>query len=171
MKNKQLLTGIMVIAIIGILTAGGVLYTNNQKSMSTDTANQPTQQSTTRVNQQDTAGGGTTSTQIGEQNSVTNPEYADGQYMAVGTYISPGGQETIAVSVTLKNSLLTSVEVTPNATLPISASFQKKFADGIASVVVGKSINEIQLDAISGSSLTPKGFVNALEEIKIAAQV
>lgn len=172
MQNKQLITGIMVIAVIGILTAGGVLYSQNQSKVSPA----PKQVVETNVTTQATpdlsaAAGGTMPTTIGQEGTgMTNPEFMDGEYSAVGTYTSPGGQETIDVTVTLKNSIVTSVEVTPNATLPISANFQRKFADGVAEVVVGKAITDIKLDAVSGSSLTPKGFVDALEEIKIAAQ-
>jgi len=172
MQNKQLITGIMVIAVIGILTAGGVLYSQNQSKVSPA----PKQVVETDVTTQATpdlsaAAGGTMPTTIGQENSgVTNPDFMDGEYSAVGTYTSPGGQETIDVTVTLKNSIVTAVEVTPNATLPISANFQRKFADGVAEVVVGKAITDIKLDAVSGSSLTPKGFADAIEEIKIAAQ-
>jgi len=172
MQNKQLLTGVMVIAVIGILTAGSMFYSQNQ----TKVASAPKKVVETDAQMQATsdmnaAAGGTMPTTIGQEDSgMTNPEFIDGEYKAVGTYTSPGGQETIDVTLTLKNSVVTAVDVTPNATLPISAGFQRKFADGVAEVVVGKAITDIKLDAVSGSSLTPKGFADALEEIKISAQ-
>ncbi len=171
MQNKQLITGIMVIAVIGILTAGGVMYSSNQKKAAPVSPSQSVTETQSMPDAQNAAAGGTMPTTIGQEDSgMTNPEFMDGEYMAVGTYTSPGGQETVDVKLTLQNSIVTAVEVTPNATLPISAGFQRKFADGVAEVVVGKAITDIKLDAVSGSSLTPKGFADALEEIKIAAQ-
>jgi hypothetical protein len=37
-------------------------------------------------------------------------------------------------------------------------------------MVVGKNISELQLTKVSGSSLTPQGFMDALEKIKAEAQ-
>ncbi len=41
-----------------------------------------------------------------------------------------------------------------------------KFAGGISDVVVGKNINDIDVDKVSGSSLTSGGFNEAIEKIK-----
>jgi uncharacterized protein with FMN-binding domain len=97
--------------------------------------------------------------------------YKDGTYTVMGDYTSPGGEEQIEVTVTLANNQVTSAEVTPQATRPMSQKFQGIFKDNFKEFVMGKNISEIQLDAVSGSSLTPKGFNNALEKIKAEAQV
>ncbi len=39
-----------------------------------------------------------------------------------------------------------------------------------AFVVVGKKIDEVQLTKVAGSSLTPKGFMDALEKVKTEAK-
>lgn len=92
--------------------------------------------------------------------------YKDGNYEAVGSYVSPGGEETVNVKLTLKDNVITDSEVVGNATLPASVKFQDVFIENYKQYVVGKNIDEVQLDVISGSSLTPKGFNDALELIK-----
>ncbi|WP_421741146.1 FMN-binding protein [Cellulomonas sp.] len=94
----------------------------------------------------------------------------DGTYSATGTYESPAGQETVAVSLTLADGVVTAVEVTPEATNPTSKQFQTTFASGVADVVVGQPIDGLSVDAVSGSSLTPEGFNDALAQIVADAQ-
>ena len=96
--------------------------------------------------------------------------FTDGTYAATGSYESPAGQETVAVSVTLADGVVTAVEVTPEATNPTSKQWQTKFASGVADVVVGQPIEGLSVDAVSGSSLTPEGFNAALAEIVADAQ-
>lgn len=100
--------------------------------------------------------------------STSNVSYTDGTYTAVGNYQSPGGAEEIGVTVTLKDNVITDVSVEPKATRGISVNMQKMFADNYKPMVVGKNINEVHLGKVSGSSLTPKGFNDAL--VKIEAQ-
>jgi hypothetical protein len=95
--------------------------------------------------------------------------YTDGTYEAMGTYTSPNGQEEIDVSITLAGDVITAVTVTPEASNPQAVSYQKQFADGIAEVVVGKSIDEIEVSRVAGSSLTSGGFNEAVEAIKAEA--
>ncbi|WP_368497528.1 hypothetical protein [Herbiconiux sp. A18JL235] len=95
--------------------------------------------------------------------------YADGTYEATGGYTSPNGQEEVDVSVTLEGDVITAVTVTPEATNPNSVNYQTQFADGIAAVVVGKDIDEIEVSRVAGSSLTSGGFNKAIETIKSEA--
>ncbi|WP_291050325.1 hypothetical protein [Herbiconiux sp.] len=95
--------------------------------------------------------------------------YTDGTYEATGTYTSPNGKEEIDVSLTLAGDVITAVTVTPEATNPNSVNYQNQFADGIAAVVVGKDIDEIDVSRVAGSSLTSGGFNEAVETIKSEA--
>jgi len=92
--------------------------------------------------------------------------YKDGTYEATGSYTSPNGQEEVDVSVTLTGDVITAVTVTPEATNPNSINYQTQFADGIAAVVEGKNIDEIDVSRVAGSSLTSGGFNEAIETIK-----
>ena len=96
--------------------------------------------------------------------------YKDGEYTARGEYISPGGPQSVGVTVTLSNSVITAVSVDTSQTKGPSLEYQGKFAGGISDVVVGKSIDEIEVDKVSGSSLTSGGFNEAITLIKEEAQ-
>ncbi len=96
--------------------------------------------------------------------------YKDGSYSAVGSYVSPGGEETIKVDLTLKDNVVTSVKTTAQATKPESKRWQQTFISGYESMVVGKKIEEVSLTKVSGSSLTPKGFMDALAKIETQAK-
>lgn len=96
--------------------------------------------------------------------------YKNGVYTAEGDYKSPAGPEQIKVSLTLQDGIITEAEVTPEATLPKSQYFQGQFASGYKEMVIGKKINEVQLDKVAGSSLTPKGFNDAVTKIMKQAQ-
>lgn len=96
--------------------------------------------------------------------------YQNGTYEVMGQYMSPGGPEQIAVKLTLQDGLITTAEVKPQAERPNSVKFQGIFADNYKEFVLGKNIDELKLDKVAGSSLTPKGFNDALEKIKAEAQ-
>ncbi len=102
--------------------------------------------------------------------STTASPYKDGTYTATGHYSSPGGAETIGVSLTLKDGVITDATVTPEATRPMSMRMQGMFTENYKPLVVGKSLDEVSLTKVSGSSLTPKGFNDAVAQIKTEAQ-
>lgn len=120
-----------------------------------------------------------TTTDSGEASSTTAPDstdttttsgsYTDGDYTESAEYESPNGTEEITVDVTLADGVITAVTVTGDGDNPNSKLYQSKFAGGIADVVVGKSIDEISVDKVAGSSLTSDGFNDAIDAIKADA--
>ncbi len=96
--------------------------------------------------------------------------YKNGTYSADGEYRSPAGAESITVSLTLVNDVITDATVTPHATNKRSIQMQDAFISGFKQLVVGKNIDEVTLDKVSGSSLTPKGFNDAIAKIKVQAK-
>ncbi len=96
--------------------------------------------------------------------------YKDGTYTVTGKYVSPGGPREVGVTVTLKDGIVTDSTFEGRATDPASMRFQKEFAEGYKAMVVGKPIEDLALTKVSGSSLTPKGFNDALEQIRAKAQ-
>lgn len=97
--------------------------------------------------------------------------YTDGTYDAVGTYTSPAGEEEIDVSLTIEDNVIVDVVVTSDPSNATTKNYQSKFKEGVAGVVVGQKIDEVAFEGnINGSSLTPQGFLNALEMIKAQAQ-
>lgn len=112
---------------------------------------------------------GCASTETGAAGAPTDASYADGTYSAQGGYVSPGGQQQVAVELTLENDVVTAVTVTPEGQDPQSLGFQEKFAGGIAAEIVGKDIDTLDVTRVAGSSLTSGGFNAALSTIKADA--
>ncbi|WP_313355460.1 FMN-binding protein [Microbacterium sp.] len=92
--------------------------------------------------------------------------YADGTYAAEGSYRTPETVETIAVTLTIADDTVTDVEVVGDPLAPESKNFQGQFIAGISDVVVGKKLDELQVDRVAGSSLTSDGFDQAVVRIK-----
>lgn len=101
--------------------------------------------------------------------SASTGNYKDGVYEAEGSYSNPSGQSKVKVEVTLADGVISVVKVTPEATNGTSKGYQQKFASGIAPAAVGKSIDELDISKVSGSSLTSQGFNQAIDQIKADA--
>ncbi len=151
-NRKQVTTSLIILIATVLLIIGAVMVTKNDKESETQsTANsQPTQK---------------TSTTTGSSN------YKEGTYTAVGDYQSPGGQEEIKITITInKDGTVSSTDAQTQAISSDGARFQQKFITGYKSQVVGKNIDDINLDQVSGSSLTPIGFNDAISKIQDQAQ-
>lgn len=98
-------------------------------------------------------------------------QYKNGTYSVTGNYVSPGGPRELNVTITLTDGLITQAETVGTATDATSKRFQGEFVENFKPMVVGKNIDGIVLTKVSGSSLTPKGFNDALEKIKAEAKV
>ena len=96
--------------------------------------------------------------------------YQDGTYNADGNYVSPNGNETVGVELTLASGAVTDVKITQHPSNPNTRKFQGEFAGGIQSQIVGKQLDEIKVSKVAGSSLTSGGFNQAVEKIKSEAQ-
>jgi FAD:protein FMN transferase len=99
---------------------------------------------------------------------TTRAPYRDGVYTAIGRYGSL--PSSITVRVTLRNSVIRAVRVTPHATDPTSLALQRRFAAAVPAVVVGKPIANVEVGRLAGSSGTPDGFNRAIEQIKKQAR-
>lgn len=97
-------------------------------------------------------------------------EYTDGTYTANGSYVAPSGPESVTVSVTIKDDTVVDATYSAVSENPRSKKFQADFGAGYKALVTGKSVDTIALDVVNGSSLTPKGFMDALTKIKAQAK-
>ncbi len=95
--------------------------------------------------------------------------YKDGTYTAVGDYTNPAGAEKIDVTLTIKDDVIVDANVVSTTTHPTSKLMQAKFISGYKPLVIGKKIDDVVLTKVSGSSLTPVGFNNAVAKIKVQA--
>lgn len=97
--------------------------------------------------------------------------YKDGMYSSKGSYSSPAGGESINITLVIKDDTITAASGAVLATNPTSKNFQEKFLSGFAAQVVGKKLADVMVTKVSGSSLTPKGFTDAVTKIKMEAAV
>ncbi|QNE15089.1 hypothetical protein [Pseudarthrobacter sp. NBSH8] len=119
---------------------------------------------------ENTSGASTAPSGPASTTASSGSHYADGTYSADGTYVSPNGTETVGVELTLASGTVTAVNITQHPSNPNTRKFQGEFAGGIAAQVVGKSIDELKVSKVAGSSLTSGGFNQALDKIKAEAQ-
>lgn len=116
-----------------------------------------------------TAPDSTASSDTGTDAAASSGAYADGTYSAEGSYQTPETNETVEVTITLESDVITAVEVTGDPQAAQSQQYQDRFIGGISDEVVGKSIDEISVSRVAGSSLTSGGFNEAVETIKSEA--
>jgi uncharacterized protein with FMN-binding domain len=169
--NQSSVARIIVIVALILVGGGALTYalighkSTSQTPAAVATA-VPATTDTTATSTPATASSGTASASTGTPSST----YKDGTYSATGSYISPGGNEKIGVTVTLKNDVITAASVTPEPVSSMGQHFQGIFAANFQPLVVGKDISSVHLTTVSGSSLTPGGFDNALAQIKAEAK-
>lgn len=158
--TNKAIVGILVVVLLGI-AATAVFVASNNTERDNSIALPETTTATTNTSDESV------------QPSVDSQpaSYKDGDYDAQGSYITPGGSESIDLSVTLVDGVVTSATITQNAITGEAKEFQSRFASGFGDEVKGKNIDEINLSRVAGSSLTPIGFNSALEDIKNEARV
>ena len=96
--------------------------------------------------------------------------YTNGTYSENGSYTSPGGTETIKVTITLGNDIVTAVSVSTVSADPTATGYEAQFAGGISAAAVGKNIGTLHVGAVAGSSLTANGFNQAVGKIRADAK-
>jgi uncharacterized protein with FMN-binding domain len=92
--------------------------------------------------------------------------YADGTYTAEGSYQTPETIETVTVTLTLADGVITEVDVVGDPQARETEQFQGQFIEGIDDEVVGVAIDDLDVSRVAGSSLTSGGFNSAVEDIK-----
>lgn len=93
-------------------------------------------------------------------------DYTDGTYTADGSYQTPETVESITVTLTIADGVVEDVEVTGDPQARETEQYQGQFIDGISDEVVGKSLDDLNVSRVAGSSLTSGGFNQAVESIK-----
>ena len=138
--------GAALAGVAGLLVLAGCSGTADAEDQSTDT--------------------GTDSSTESTDSGAATGDYTDGTYTTDGSYQTPETVEKISVTLTIADGLVEDVEVTGDPQAPETERYQGEFIDGIADEVVGKSLDEIEVSRVAGSSLTSGGFNDAVESIK-----
>ena len=155
-KNKVIAAIIVIAAVALLAIAAGTLKKDEKQTGLNSSASDGQQTVADDSAAKSTIGSGAT--------------YKDGTYTISDTYPSPGGEEDIKVVLTLKNNVVTAVDVTQDANQRESEEYQSQFQAGYKSRVIGKAIDTLQLKHVSGSSLTTQAFDDALEQIRSQAK-
>ena len=107
---------------------------------------------------------------VSDMNDMDVSMFADGTYTSNVQYEIPYGYiEPMDVSVVLKDGVITEAEVSFAVVNPVSAEYQKLFAQAVQTKVVGQRITDVSLARAGGASLTSGGFNEALADIKSQA--
>lgn len=138
--------GAALAGVAGLLVLAGCSGTADAEDQSTDTGTDTSTEST--------------------DSGASAGDYTDGTYTADGSYQTPETVESISVTLTVADGLVTEVEVTGDPQARETEQYQGQFIDGIADEVVGKSLDDIEVSRVAGSSLTSGGFNEAVESIK-----
>jgi uncharacterized protein with FMN-binding domain len=149
-KNKELIVALSVLILI-VVIVGAIVLTSKDKSDTSDST-------------------ATTAQSENSSTKASSDTFKDGAYQATGSYSSPGGKQSITVSVTLKDGTVTDTTATGKANDAEAEEYQDQFIAHYKSQVVGKKIDTISLSRVSGSSLTSQGFNDALDQIKDQAK-
>lgn len=161
---------------LGVIVVLAVIATVVFSQKKTDTAVLPSTDTTSDVSTVPTKPV-TIPTQTPSVPVVTTPGdttkksvYKDGTYTATGSYMSPGGLDHLGVTLTIKDDVVTNSTVVNEAGDGTSRRYQTMFIDGYKQYVVGKNVSAVVVSKVSGSSLTCKGFNDALAQIKAQAK-
>lgn len=163
-KNNNLILGVVAVAILLVVAAGAYIF-KSKNHIETGIGEKLGLEGTTSSSPTSAAGQEMTASPVVQGN------YKDGVYDVKGDYVSPGGPEQLDVQITLKNNVVVDSTVTSLATRPQTQRFQGIFIQNYKPMVIGKNIDEVHLTKVSGSSLSPGGFNDALEKIKAQAKV
>lgn len=153
-KPNAAIVALIVIVLVGAGAGAGVYLVQQNQATTTNT--------------QDTSVS-TGATPDATTSSASTATYNNGTYTAKGGYISPGGQETVDVQITLSNDTITAATVTPHPASETSTQYQGEFVNHFKDMVIGRNIDQVKLSRVAGSSLTSTGFNDALEQIKTEA--
>jgi cytoskeletal protein RodZ len=184
-RQRRLFAAIAGWALLGAASTGIVACTNAAAQEATSSAQSaatsnsapsstaPTSTSSSSASAS-TSSAAPTSSEAAASSSTAEPTtaaaaastYADGTYTATGSYSSPGGTETISISLTLSDDVITAATAEGEATGGPSSQYQGEFEENFAALIVGKDIDDVSLDKVAGSSLTSGGFNAAVETIK-----
>ncbi len=159
----------IVLYVCGLVLLGGFIVWYFSATGSTTVSVAPVTTVDATKEQIDPTPSSATTGTTGSSSTHTSP-YKDGTYSAIGLYRTPETTEQLAVTLTLKNGIVTDVSATGNPSVSESRRFQNAFLANYRSYVVGQPISSLSLSHVSGSSLTSNGFNNAVAQIRAQAQ-
>ena len=150
-KARLLLAGLGGLAVAGS-AAGGVLLVQSGE--------------TAEASPSVRLGTAVTASTIG---ATDGSPFRDGEYASTGRYLTPGGDESIEVTLRVRDGVITAATSRTEALSPTARQFQEQFRVAIAAQVVARPLSSVMVDVVAGASLTSSGFNDALARIRSEA--
>jgi uncharacterized protein with FMN-binding domain len=97
--------------------------------------------------------------------SSSSSGYKDGTYNATSSYYVPGGQNSLAVTLTISGGTVTDVKTSSTVDSYQSQRYVDSFNSSISSAVVGSTLDNASQSRVGGASLTTSAFDDALSTI------
>jgi hypothetical protein len=166
-SKKKLGVGIAVVVAIVIIA---LVISRSKKDSSVATVTTTPTDTTTTTSTVPSSDTSNTIHSTPPVDTTKKNAYKDGTYAAVGSYMSPGGLDKLGVTLTLKSDRVTEVSLDMQPGDRTSDRYQNIFAANYKQYVIGKDISTLNLNKVSSSSLTPKGFNDAVAQIKLQAK-
>ena len=160
-SRQKAITAFAVVIIVGVIiaAAAGMRKAPSDTAVTTPLTSTSAGSTTMQPSSTDTSSSPTTSS-----------SYRDGTYTASSEYSVPRSYESIGVTLTIKDSVVTNASITNSEGDRESARYQERFASVYRSYVVGKKVSDIHLSYVAGASETTDGFNDALDQIKQQSQ-
>lgn len=171
-KNLKTMGPLVAAGVFGLLMAGCAPASSDQMPSENDMSSSAMMSSSSAMMQSSEAMMSSSAAMMSSsaKSTASNSVYADGTYSAEGVYRSPAGGESVHVTLVLKDDVVTGVTFKGDATNPKSITMQGQFGAGINEAVVGKSLDDVSVGVVNGSSLTGTGFMEAVTKIKAEAK-
>lgn len=155
-KARLLLAGLGGLAIAGSAAGGVLILQGGAPAEAAPSVRVPVQSPATPVPVVDSA-------------QPAGSPFRDGDYVSTGRYLTPGGNESIEVTLKVQGGVITAATSRTEATSPTARQFQEQFRVAIAAQVVARPLASVDVDVVAGASLTSLGFDDALARIRMEA--
>lgn len=171
-KDKQLLATCAVLIVVAVIVLGAKSLTRQGSRADLSATPKSSVMATADSGTYPTKASSPTGSPAGSASPMAAPKspYKDGTFTTRATYGTPDGAQSMGVSITLQQGIVTATSATEQASGHESAQYQMMFIQSYKSHVVGKRIDSLSLSAVSGASLTTKGFNDALSAIRYQAK-
>lgn len=166
-NTQKIIAAFVVMLAVVMATVGVNAYEKKQQAADSTTTNLPVAANTSATPESSAT---TQNTTPPTTSSATSSDIKDGTYTATSEYYVPHGYEDISVTLTIKDDVVTTSQITNSEDNPESARYQQRFTNSYKSYVVGKKASGLKLPYVAGASDTTDGFNDALEKILAQAQ-
>lgn len=87
-------------------------------------------------------------------------------YSANVSYNVPENNETLALTISVSNGIVSDVNIVQSKTGRKSANYQTNFEKSYKQFVIGKQLKDINLSRVGGASITTNAFMEAIKAVQ-----